>query len=192
MDIINFVVESLVNRLINNQIISNDDRDVYKYGLEVFVSLLTKIILLTIIAYIFNVIIEMAIFASTFFILRTNAGGYHAKTFLGCFTATVMSIFITVQILNNILVSFYFTLIILIIANILIFLYAPVDTPNKVLTQKEYYIYRKRSLKFAALFTLGIIMIYLVDATKLYYCNFGVFAFLLESLTLTPLVNKKI
>lgn len=192
MNVINFVAESLLNKLINNQVISNEDRDVYKYGLEVFISLLTKIIFLTIIACIFNIIIEMAIFASTFFILRINAGGYHAKTFLGCFIATVMFIFITIQILNNILVPFYFTFIMLIIANTLIFLYAPVDTPNKVLTQKEYSIYRKRSLKFAALFTLGIISIYLLDATKLYYCNIGVFAFLLESITLTPLVNKKI
>ena len=69
MEIINFVAESLVNRLINSQIINNDDRDIYQYGLEVFISLLTKIVLLATIAYIFNIMIEMTIFASTFFIL---------------------------------------------------------------------------------------------------------------------------
>lgn len=192
MGIINFVAENLVNRLINNQIISNEDRDIYKYGLEVFISLLTKIILLTTIAYILNITVEMTIFAATFFILRISAGGYHAKTFLGCFIATAIFIFFTIGILKIISIPFYFTLIILAVANILIFLYAPADTPNKVLTQKEYSIYRKRSLKFATLFTLAIIIIYLVDATKLYYCNIGVFAFLVESITLTPLVNKKI
>lgn len=192
MDIINFVAEGLVNRLINNQIISNEDRAVYKYGLEIFLSLVTKIVLLTIIAYIFNVVVEMTIFASTFFILRINAGGYHAKTFLGCFIATVIFTFFTIGILSTISIPFYLTIIILTISDILIFLYAPVDTPNKRLTPREYSIYRKRSLRFAILFTLGIILIYSVDATTLYYCNIGVFAFLIEAITLIPLVNKKI
>ena len=192
MKIINFVAESLVNRLINSEVINNDDKDIYQYGLEVFLSLLTKIVLLTTIAYIFNIMIEMTIFASTFFILRINAGGYHAKTFLGCFVATAVFIFLTIGILKIISIPFYLTLILLFIANTLIFLYAPVDTENKRLTPKEYSIYRKRSLKFATLFTLGIITIYLARATTLYYCNIGVFAFLSESITLTPLINKKI
>ncbi len=192
MKTINFVAEGLVNRLIDGQIINKEERDIYKYGLEVFLSLVTKIVLLTIIAYIFNVMVEMFIFATTFFILRINAGGYHAKTFLGCFITTVIFTFVTINVLSNILVPFYLTLIVLAISDILIFLYAPVDTPNKRSTPKEYSIYRGRSLKLAALFTLGIITVYFADASKLYYCNIGVFAFLIESITLTPLVNKKI
>ncbi len=189
---INFVAEGLVNRLIDNQIISKEDRDIYKFGLEVFLSLVTKIILLTMIAYVFDVMVEMFIFATTFFVLRINAGGYHAKTFLGCFITTVIFTFVTINVLSNIPIPFYFTLIILAIANVLIFLYAPVDTPNKRSTPKEYAIYRRRSLRFAVLFTLGIIVIYFTDASKLYYCNVGVFAFFIESITLIPLVNKKI
>lgn len=192
MKIINFVAESLVNRLVNNQIINSEDRDIYQYGLEVFISLLTKIVLLAIIAYVFNVMIEMVIFASTFFILRINAGGYHAKTFLGCFIATVIFTFVTIKILQIISIPLYFTLILLIFANMLIFLYAPVDTPNKPLTPKEQLIYRRRSLIIGALYTLGVIIISLAKPLAIYYCNIGVFAFFLESITLTPLINKKI
>lgn len=192
MSIINLIAENLVNKLTSNQIINNEDRAVYKYGLEIFLSLITKIIFLTALAYIFNAIIEMVIFSTTFFLLRINAGGYHAKTFLGCFIATILFIFGVVRVLNVIFIPPYITMCILLVANILIFLYAPVDTPNKRLTPKEYSIYRKRSIKFAVFFTMAVIVLYISNLVVPYYYNIGVFAYFIEAITLTPLVNKKI
>lgn len=127
------------NALIKNQSISEDDRELYEYGFFMLFSNLYFTVITCLFGMIFDVLFESLIFFVSFMLIRKYAGGYHAKTEVQC------QIFSTVSIILSILVIRYanldriavFLLVLTAIASVLIFAFAPLDTPEKPLSKNE-------------------------------------------------------
>ena len=141
---INQICESLTNKIRQEMPdIDDEEAEVIKYGLELIIGEVPKILLLFIIAIVLKIgwLVIFAYF--TMLPYKIVAGGFHLKTNIGC-TIGTLSIYY-----GNVLISKYITwtqiytkyiviLIAFVFSMIMVSLYAPADTVNlPILTKKD-------------------------------------------------------
>ncbi|HAU84101.1 MAG TPA: hypothetical protein DCW90_00790 [Lachnospiraceae bacterium] len=139
------IVDRLVVKLINDGAIEEEDREIYEYGFHHGIITLINIICTIVIGIAMKMFWEVIIFMAAYIPLRTNAGGFHAKTQLRCF---FYSNFLVVIILafSRILAGSSILLVILSIAAAAIIIpLAPVEDQNKPLDEKEVLVYGRKA-----------------------------------------------
>lgn len=148
------------------QVIKRDEVEAYVYSMELLYSLLLNMILAGSIAILTGMIFPITAFLITFIGTRQCIGGYHAKTHLGC-----MTIFAIVLLGFSILVrripvqsAPWICMIAVIISVMLVVLLAPVEHPNKPLSQNEKVRLRKR----------GLCMVFVVSSLVIVMISFSV------------------
>ncbi len=157
-----------------------------RYGLEAFYNLITKIIVLFILALIFDLLFEFFLLSLIYSTMRLYGFGLHAKTSLQCW-CTTLPVYIGGCLLIKYMVIPEFTAGIIWIFGFLSFLlFAPADTPARPLIHKEKRIRAK-------VLSLIILVMYLV----LYLYQFNpvinntiLYALLMESIVINPLIYK--
>lgn len=140
------ISEKLVNHLICKSIINTDDRDIYQYGMDRFLTICLNILTILVLGIVFNQIIQSIVFAFSFMALRTYTGGYHAKTPERCYVTTVLSIIITLAIMEFVPINKFICLGLLIFSCLLIMLLSPIGCSNKPLDEIEVVVYRRRTV----------------------------------------------
>ena len=163
---INQICESLTNKIRQEMPdIDDEEAEVIKYGLELIIGEVPKILLLFIIAIVLKIgwLVIFAYF--TMLPYKIVAGGFHLKTNIGC-TIGTLSIYY-----GNVLISKYITwtqiytkyiviLIAFVFSIIMVILYAPADTVNlPILTKRERKTKRILSYVFATITLLVAIII---------------------------------
>ena len=156
---------------VEENIIANEDREIYQYGTE---QILINFFTLAVIG-----IISLSLFSwdqALFWMIgmlpiRAVAGGYHAITPLKCNILTI-SVFIlnmfTIGILTRYM-TIYFSISILIIIHLSLAFFAPVDHKNRVLDEYETVIAKKKSQVIGiALIITCAVLIYFLGARNVY------------------------
>jgi accessory gene regulator B len=130
---------------------SEDDRDIYVYGLVIALSTAQNILVTAVIGLLLGVPLKALAFILPFALTRLFAGGAHAKTSWGCVIASA-------AILASALLLIRFTplsaqtpaaLALLASSVTLVFLFAPAEHPNRPISPRERVIFRRRSRVFA-------------------------------------------
>lgn len=104
---------------------NGEEYAVVLYGVEVIIENLVKTIILIFIGFFLHKMLESFIILFSFCIVRIHAGGIHAKSSLGC-TAFMIVVEIIGLIANEYTeISEVICLILCVLSNILIWLYAP-------------------------------------------------------------------
>lgn len=125
--------------LVRNRIISEDDREVYIYGLELILNSLLVVGTIVTLGVLLNKVLITVVFLVVFCSIRSYAGGYHANQYwkcycVGCFA--YLSVVIIVQSTLAIHVKLD-SLIFLAISYIGIFYIAPLNSEKSPKTQEE-------------------------------------------------------
>lgn len=130
----------------SNDLIKNEDKEIYKYAFNIILSSLIHIATVMILGLCFNLFIESLVFYFSFIAIRKFAGGYHAKTPVRCYLFSFASniiILCLVKWLSSINTLFIFIFIIFeLLCVVLILLISPLDTENNPLTGQEKKMYR--------------------------------------------------
>jgi accessory gene regulator B len=119
--------------------IINDDKDVYAYGIELLLSTLCNFVAVVIIALVMDVLAGALLYQLSFVLLRSFAGGYHAKSHIGCigaYSALFLVFALLVEYLPTGIMPLYI-LICAIIAALIIWAAAPAEAPNKPLSDRK-------------------------------------------------------
>ena len=136
----------LIEFFVSNDLIKNEDKEIYKYAVNIILSSLIHIATVMIIGLCFNLFIESLVFYFSFIAIRKFAGGYHAKTPVRCYLFSFASniiILCLVKWLSSINTLFIFIFIIFeLLCVVLILLISPLDTENNPLTGQEKIMYR--------------------------------------------------
>lgn len=118
-----------------------------EYGLICFFNEITKLISYFIIFYIFNsqdyYLVALLFFCS----MRAFSGGYHAKTYWGCFFFSLLIFWIIVVVGKNVALGNNEIIILLFISFILVSIFSPVDNINKRIKSNE----RRLKLKYLSI-----------------------------------------
>lgn len=159
---------SATNFFIKNGTISTEKKDVYAYGFEILISTIvyTGIFLMT--AFITDTFLLSIVFWIGFYIVRTIAGGYHAKTYIACHLLFMCNHLLFIIILKTRPTEFdsYIALGLFIVSAVTLILFAPVEHPNKPFIKTEKKRFRKLSC-FYSIFVIiiGIIFLIINDIT---------------------------
>jgi accessory gene regulator B len=136
------------NTLIKNNIIENEDLEIYRYGFETLIYFISNISVALFIGIIFDRFIHTIVFLSCYCTLRQFTGGYHAKNYIECTLTFVAIYLLTIFIDNNLDIDRFKYLIILIyiLSIYVIYKLAPQEHRNKPLSEKEKLRYRRVSI----------------------------------------------
>ena len=152
---------------VSNDIIKNEDKEIYKYALNIILSSLIHIATVMILGLCFNLLIESLVFYFAYIVIRKFAGGYHANTQLRCFLASVISTLLIlglmkwVLLFDNIIIDFLIEVLGLVCTIIIGFL-SPSDTVAKPLCDKEKRLYKKVTIliSFALLILSAVLFMF--------------------------------
>ena len=132
------MITGLVDFLIQQDVLDKTYRDNSVYGLTLFLEKMVTYLLLMGISFFLGKPAEGLMFAICFVFLRQSTGGFHAKTFIGCLAGSVLSFYVAMEVMavwlqSHVLISSS----LLLMACICVFVWAPVNHPNLLLTEDE-------------------------------------------------------
>ncbi len=129
------ISEKFLTYLINSKVISDteDNREFYRYGIEITISSLLNVILILGIGIVTNSMIESIIFLVCFILLRQFTGGFHADTYFKCnlsfcivFSIVLVLYYTTAQYLST-----YISILIKFVCVSIILAKCPIEHINK-------------------------------------------------------------
>ena len=138
------VVNLFVEKLINEDIIVADDKEIYIYGVKEGIIILLNLITVVFLGILSDMLWESMIFMATYMPLRSFAGGYHARTQIMCYLLSVVLILLCLYIIREINLDFTSVAIMVLLGIIPIAKFAPLGDVNKPICQKEKTVFRKK------------------------------------------------
>lgn len=136
------LVSIILNFMIKNNVISKDTEEIefYRYGIEITLSSLINIALISIIGIVTNYTFESTMFLAVFIIMRSFTGRYHANTYIKCNLVTSISFVILLLIFKIIRhISLKSIILIAIFQVVTIVLLAPIENKNKPIENRTVY-----------------------------------------------------
>lgn len=137
--------EKFAGKLVSAGIISEADTDVYVYGFFQAVMLLLNVITTLLLGILFQQLLLCMLLNAVYIPIRISAGGHHADTPFRCYINSTIMIAILLAVIKWVPIHPVVSVILLVLASIVIWILAPVETENNPLDEKERYVYRKRT-----------------------------------------------
>lgn len=151
--------------LIEHSIINAEDKEVYEFGVFQTIVLTINIISTIIIAISMKMEIECLIFSICYISLRTYAGGYHCNSLTNCYLSSNL---LTISVLTLLKKTYNLTIVIgivLIVAILIIYYLAPIESTNNALTDQDQKNYRCKVLK---IMTLQLLVLSICALSRIY------------------------
>lgn len=122
---------------------TEEEQEIVRYGLERMIENLLGCLLLVIIGYYFGNALQGVLLWVFLYPLRSNAGGYHAGTRVGCLCISACVVWASFLFLDNMQKISFVHLGICVASVFVLWMMAPVGSRNKPLDQQEVLYYRK-------------------------------------------------
>jgi len=184
---LSYITHLITTKLIDNKVIDKELYNIYKYGLEVFLSAIVSIIIIFFISIILNCIYSSLIFLAVFIPTRNYCGGYHANTYFKC-SLTIITIYLSILFLSNVTIVSSIFIIILYSFCFFVFLkFSPVENKAKGITNNDKLKFKKTSLI--------LLILSFIICLSLYYINMVVQAHIILftdiSISILIIIGKK-
>jgi Membrane protein putatively involved in post-translational modification of the autoinducing quorum-sensing peptide len=137
--------KKLVDVMYESGLITQDDIEIYRFGIETALFKLIHYITLLLVGLFFGMVLQAIIFTLSFSIIREYAGGYHAKSRFRCYSISVFMI-TSVLLISKLCptqIMFWISISTCIPSFMTIFFLAPVENINKPLDNLEIEHYKK-------------------------------------------------
>lgn len=148
----------IVDFFIREDIVSEEQREVYQYGVELSVSTLIGLFIVLAIGAFSGRFTESVIFYIVFCLTRAFCGGFHARSHLLCkvtFICVLILVLVMDLVLNNI--ESYYWFVLYLYSLIIVCAFAPVDNPNKRLTS-----YDKKRCKIISIILMVVWLVVMI------------------------------
>ena len=167
--------EKLVGYMLRNKVISEDDKEIYLFGLVLMLRVLLNTVTLILIGLWFNMLAVSATFVCFSLFIRSYSGGFHSDNPVICYLISTSSIILLLISIKLQIWNVYISGILVILSTVIFLIYAPVGHKNKILEDIESKIYRRRLLKIV--FGLLCLMSIFTISNLKYLLYAGSFAF---------------
>lgn len=144
----NSLLDWFINYCISNALISKDNEALFRYGLEKRLCTLVVLIPFAVIAIYLSGLWTAISYIISFFYLRSQANGYHAKTHWGCFVGSLLLELLFLMVIKPMLNTIW-VLVLVSLASLAVFLFAPYNHPMMNLDDQEYAACKKASVSIA-------------------------------------------
>lgn len=139
------VVDFILDRQLENGMISKDDTSVYRYGYTLVLEVITNIIIAVIIGLISGELASVVLFLAMFIPLRSYCGGYHAsKAWICIILSNTVVAGVVLAVKNLQFAAVYMPLFVVeTLCTTIILLLAPIQSNTKKLNDNEKKVYKK-------------------------------------------------
>lgn len=134
---INYISKMITNFFLQQESISEDEKEIYQYGVEITISSILNILLVLLLSMLFRSLLSGIVFLMCFIYVRRYTGGYHAETYFRCNSALCITYIVVFLISKGIRISNYVLLLFLLISLIIVVRYSPVNNIHKSLSKIE-------------------------------------------------------
>ena len=149
----------LANIFIRNNIAKPEDKDIYTYACEIMLSTFTNVLVCLTISLLMCKIIEGIVFIICFTGLRHYTGGHHTEHHWSCIATFSCILFISLKTVDIgiKLVNGYFAIILAVLACLIIFILAPIESKNKPTSNDKHHVFKRKS-RLTAVFMSFIVI----------------------------------
>lgn len=160
----------IVEWLLNAGTVSQEDKELYEYAIYSFFFSMMPLCLVIIIGSVFGIPVESIFMILPFMLIRKFSGGFHLKSSAICFIISTLLLSLSLALIRIIIrVDVYkVSLYLASLAALQIFIYSPIDSEERKLSEKERAVFRK----IARL----IVSVCLSLSLLLYFCRAEKFA----------------
>lgn len=130
--------QKITDKMILNDVILQEDRELYEYGMVQGVILIINWLTAILIGVCFGMFWQPVVFLFLFTVVRIYAGGFHAGTQLQCYIYTSALQFVVMAAIKYLSISVLAYIILVGIAAVCLFFIAPVEAENKPMTAEEH------------------------------------------------------
>ena len=157
--------------LLQEKIITADEKDTYKYGFEITIANMINGLIVLSVGLGLNMLAEAILFYLVFVSLRFFCGGYHTDSYIKCFFSfgltTIVCLSFSVRLAQYeelILIPFWITAVIL---GWHIIKMAPIEHKNRILIEDERRIFRRRSIQIYIFWLVVGIILWMVRLVQM-------------------------
>lgn len=190
---INKIVEALISKQSQNEIITEEDEQIYRYGYILLCEVVLNLAITLVIGIIFSKIKEILFFLCVYIPLRSFCGGWHANKIWKCTIISNAILLLQVYCIENMIncISSEGMLMICFFNMICVFFIAPIETEKKKISHAERLIFRKKIKVILVFHLITILTTILLDSRQF---EFSVlFAYVIQSIMLLlEMVRKSI
>lgn len=152
--------EAVTRKLQENNTIDEEQYEICRYGLQQGFTVILNVVTTLIIGMIMRGLLYAVVFTILYIPLRSNAGGYHAKTAIRCYLYSILLMIAVLLAIKYLPIPSFICIIIFAISITVICILAPIEDANKPLDEIEVKVYHKRTLIILAiesmLFIIGL------------------------------------
>lgn len=164
----NLISRTIVGYWVKSGTIDSNEKEIYEYGIEILISSLFGATLVILAGAMWFSIIDAIVFLIVLIPLRCYCGGYHANSYFSCNLTMLILFFITSLFATSCDINAIWLNLGLIINNILIFIYAPIDNKNKQLDRSDRL--KHKVVSCVVSFFISLITLVLKQINIGYYC----------------------
>lgn len=137
------LVEKIVDIGLRYGVFTDEDRELYVFSILIMFEQIFVWASILLLSLIWSSFWETLVFSLFYIPLRMYAGGFHARTFAGCYTLSV-GVYIAINLIVQQIVhiSLLFGVLVF-VSSLIIILKAPVADPNKPMQSGDFALYRK-------------------------------------------------
>ena len=154
------LVEGILLRIKTGNLVDEENAEIYQFGLECMLLKAVHIMSYLVIGLCMGELLSLVVSGSILIPLRRKAGGFHAKTRIGCYIFSC-GIITLLCLFNKILIMPVMGIAGVIVADILVLLFAPVENENRELDAEERILFRKQAICCMAVVNVILVVMFL-------------------------------
>lgn len=161
----------ITRALRNSQVIGEDENELYRYGFFILFSHIFFFIVTFSFGMLLSITWESILFYIMFTLLRSYAGGIHAKSERVCTILTIFALIISVAEIRlfEMIGSKDVPFIMLVVGCVCVLYFSPIDSKEKPLEENERKQYRIVSSVISVLYFLTAITTHMLSINNLFY-----------------------
>ena len=170
------MAEKIAFIFVQKGIAEKDRSEIYSYGLELLIATLLNGILVFATALIVGVVSQTVFLLLPFFLLRRLAGGFHAKTHIGCMTGFLTVYWVSLYVLKSLPTGslVIVSAVMLTVSAAIILCIGAIVHENNPVEENDYITFkRKARITTSILFAVGMTGLYFCPVWAVWF-SFGV------------------
>ena len=165
---------------------SEEKIEIILYGLEAVYLMITKMVVIFLLAYVLGILKETLILLISYNVIRSQAFGIHASKSIYCLISSILLFVGGALLCKYVTLPLWGMIVGAIVCNICLLLYAPADTHKRPLVNEK----KRKRFKYVS-FSLGIIYTVLIIVFRDYsIVNYLLFGMMEAVLMILPLTYK--
>lgn len=176
------MIKRILDWLYAQGYVNESNNKIIELGLQRMKSTFTSIIFSAIVSWLMGDVVIGLLFELTYIPIRIYAGGYHASSKRRCECLSYGSLLLCMILIFYVPMKMEIMHLLLLFSGIIIFLFSPIESPNKCLNGREKKIFRRKSISYLVIEVL--VCIFFIKLKKYIYAKTIMYSMILVAIGL--------